>query len=170
MRVLIDGYNLLHVAHGREETAGIGRQRFCRLLAQWSKSTGHDITVVFDGTRPPEPLAGQLHDPDVEVMYSGGGRTADDVIAERIRASSAPRRLLVVSSDRAVRRSARKRRCLQAGSPEFLELLLTPTLPPDPKRLEPGEKQTGPSEKEAEEWMRRFGYDGKEDLCDYPEL
>ena len=48
---------------------------------------------------------------------------ADDVIARMIRQSSAPRRLTIVSSDRAILREARRRRCRTITSDQFLAQL-----------------------------------------------
>ncbi len=119
MPVIIDGYNLLHAARRYDEDGDLGRGQLCQLLGRWGRVARQEVLVVFDGAAPPEPLGRQLHGVGIEVIYSGPGRSADDLVVERIDASSAPRRLMVVSSDRQVRRAARRRRCGQVGSAEL---------------------------------------------------
>ncbi|HMN97297.1 MAG TPA: NYN domain-containing protein [Phycisphaerales bacterium] len=55
--------------------------------------------------------------------YAGPGREADECIGRMIDASTHPRRLTVVSSDRQVQRMARRRRCTTVASETFLALL-----------------------------------------------
>jgi len=59
----------------------------------------------------------------VRVVYAGHDLTADDVIDRMVRRSTAPRRLLVVSSDQAVCRRARLRRARTMDSARFLHEL-----------------------------------------------
>lgn len=170
MPVIIDGYNLLHAARRCDEDGDLGRGQLCQLLGRWGRVARQEVLVVFDGAAPPEPLGRQLHGVGIEVIYSGPGRSADDLVVERIDASSAPRRLMVVSSDRQVRRAARRRRCGQVGSADFFEQVLRVLARGRRSEPEPPEKRAGPAPEEVDEWLRRFGYDGDAKSSDYREL
>jgi predicted RNA-binding protein with PIN domain len=163
MPVVIDGYNLLHAARGVEGCSQLGRGQLCEMVAAWSRRTGESALLVFDGAQPSEALASQLHGEGVDVLYSGAGQSADQVIDEHIRASSAPRRLTVVSTDRAIRRAARRRRCRHATSADFLELMVRVLSKPRRPQVEPPEKRTGTPPEEVDDWLRRFGFDPEED-------
>lgn len=121
----------------------------------WAARNQLATTVVFDGSCPAGPLAKQIGDPRVEVRYAHP-RTADEVIAELISAHSAPRRLNVVSSDHAVQRAARRRRCAVTEADAFAAALLAPP-PQRPAPREPRAKRTGLSDGQAEQWLDEFG-------------
>ncbi|UCF31007.1 MAG: NYN domain-containing protein [bacterium] len=101
MRILIDGYNLIrHVpelAALERKDLEEGRDHLVRELAVYQASRGHRIWVVFDA-------GGSYHlgdrsekDRGVRVIYSGQGRSADEVIAGLCREHRAD---LVVTADR----------------------------------------------------------------------
>jgi len=163
MPVVIDGYNLLHAARGVEGCSQLGRRQLCEMVASWSQRVGEPVLLVFDGVAPSDALAGQLHAEGVDVLYSGAGRSADEVIGEQIRASSSPRRLIVVSTDRAIRQAARRRRCRHATSAEFLELMVRVLSRPPRVPSEPPEKRKGTPPDEVDDWLRRFGFDPEEE-------
>ena len=166
MPVLIDGYNLLHVARRLDEEGDFGRQQLCHMLGRWAGLTRQQVMVVFDGTQPSEGLGEQLHGRGVDVSYSGGGRTADQEIIERIAASTAPRRLTVVSSDRVIRRAAKRRRCVSVDSASFLETVLRRLVQAPRPRPEPPEKRAGLQPGETDEWLRLFRYDQDDEGSD----
>jgi hypothetical protein len=97
---------------------------------------------------PPEGPAG------VEIYYSGT-RTADEVLAELVDADSAPRQLMVVSSDRQVQKYARRRRCKVIDALDFARLLKAPAAP---RRLsEPRDKMQGLRKGQVDKWLKEFG-------------
>lgn len=151
MPYLIDGNNLMHAVG-----ADVGRTGLCKLLGPLVEA-GQRVCVVFDGSSPPPGMAQQIDDTSIEAYYSGK-RTADEVICERIAADSAPRRLVVVSSDRQIRAAAHRRRCVRLTSAEFaasLERLVEARH--RRHQTEPVEKRLGLSEEQLEEWLREFG-------------
>ncbi len=100
---------------------------------------------------------------NVNIRYSGPGREADDVIAHLLRHSTAPRSLVVVSSDGAVLRTSRKRKCRTLSSQQFLQHLTTDhaatgTGLPAPIAKPPG----GLSDDQVEAWLEVFDVDGEE--------
>ena len=169
MPVVIDGYNLLHAARGMEGGSQLGRRQLCEMVAAWSRNTGEPVVLVFDGAAPSDALASQLHAEGVDVVYSGVGRSADEVINEQVRASSAPRRLMVVSTDRDIRQAARRRRCRYATSSEFLELMVRVLSRPPRVPSEPPEKRKGTPPDEVDDWLRRFGFDPEEESGHEPQ-
>ena len=155
VRVLADGNNLMFAL--RDLGVDVGRGGLCRLLGEFAEATGLAVAVVYDGGAPEGPLAQQLEDRRIAVWY-GQDRPADEVLAEMIAAHSAPRRLTVVSSDRAVRRAARARRCRLADSGQFARRLIEPPPAPSPPAEPPG-KCAGLTGQQAREWLKAFGLD-----------
>lgn len=162
MPLLIDCYNVLH-AEKPVSLAGLGEASLCGLLAQSPWARG-GVTVVCDGR--PKP-----HSPDpgavgaVQLVFSGPGRSADDVIIELIQKDTSPRRLTVVSSDRTIRKAARRRRARDWSSEEFLSRLARAarggsgggaTSPGKPGAEPMGDEQ-------VERWLDWFGIDGEEE-------
>ena len=156
---LIDGNNLMHAL--RKADMQLGRVGLCRLLGELAAG-GEKIRVVFDGRPPPDQPGGQAQDDRVEVAYSGRG-SADDVIEECIAADTAPRRLTVVSTDRRIRKAARRRRCKAAASEEFAAAMLRALARPKrPAPTEPAEKRLGLSGEQVERWMKELQLDEEE--------
>jgi predicted RNA-binding protein with PIN domain len=95
-RLLVDGMNVIGSRPDgwwRDRPAAM-RALVARLAAL--AGGGDQVTVVFDGREPGEPVAA----PGVEVLFAPGGpNSADDRIVEIVAADEDPRRLTVVSSD-----------------------------------------------------------------------
>jgi predicted RNA-binding protein with PIN domain len=101
--ILVDGYSVIHSWPQLRKLAGksLAKQRdvLIRVLRQYGDHCGCRVTVVFDGYaakhRPDvqEPVAG------VEVMFSGAGQTADDVIERMVGTSESPGQITVITSD-----------------------------------------------------------------------
>lgn len=122
MPVIVDTYNLLHLTGELgAEAAALDIPSLARLITR-SRFAAEPIILVCDGTPPGgrRPIT----PPGVDVVYSGPDRCADLTIEHFIRRTSAPRRLTVVSSDRAIQAAARKRRAKVLDSETFLGRLL----------------------------------------------
>jgi len=84
VRVLVDGYSLLHawpqLAPQAPRHSARAREALIRVLTQYADSIGTPVTLFFDGagasSRPPEDPS----TPSLEVVYSRSGKTADDLI------------------------------------------------------------------------------------------
>lgn len=160
MPVLIDGNNLQHAAFEAQPDLLVGRVMMCQLLGGWAKRSGQRITVVFDGPSPEGDLLRQFGDSFVTVRFSGSGVSADSVIAELIEAESAPRRLVVVSTDRQVAKAARRRKAHAERSDDFWTRVQRDLAREASKPLEPPEKRRGLTNTEAtSEWLRKLGFD-----------
>jgi predicted RNA-binding protein with PIN domain len=92
-------------------------------------------------------------------MFAGGGKDADTVIERKILESSAPKRLIVISSDRRLRDAAQKRKAVSVDSESFwIELeKVNAARKKRKKRAEPKEKYEGITESETEYWLKIFG-------------
>jgi predicted RNA-binding protein with PIN domain len=121
MALLIDGYNLLHVTGIVGRGIGPGTLQRSRLallnfLAE-SLEPGElpHTTIVFDAHEA-SGLAEVTDHRGMSVHFATKYASADDLIEELIAADSAPRRLVVVSSDHRIQRAARRRRAKAVDS------------------------------------------------------
>ncbi len=169
MPILIDGYNLLRGAARWGPDKSLGQLHLCELLGRWSVLTGKPVTIIFDGPEPRSGYARQLGSCGIQVLYSGPGRSADELLIEEIQRCSAPRRLEVVSADREIRLAARRRRCREIGPEVFLKTVyaqMAASNARQPRRVEPATKQKGLGEGELHFWLAEFGLHGDHDGLD----
>jgi predicted RNA-binding protein with PIN domain len=168
MDLLIDGYNLLHQSPSMTVDRAPGwtqraRTRLIHWLARYLPPPVQAQTlVVFDAPKRPssldlEPDGSQssgIHRTDgsaIEVRFAIGYPEADQLLIELIGKHSHPSKLLVVSSDRAIRNAAQRRRSEHRASQEWIEDLLARSpqaLParyrhPDPHSLSHRPSTTG---------------------------
>ncbi len=161
MPLIIDCNNLLH-APKPTALAGIDELGLCRALGytHWQRE---GVRVVCDG----EPgVLGRLESPveGVELIYAGGRLSADEVIMQFIAGSSAPRRLLVVSSDRAIRRAAERRKARTWTSEHFARELAAALAARRKQRTDPGAAPNAHlTPGQVEQWLAEFGYEPNED-------
>ena len=121
MPLLVDTWNVLHQTGVLPpDLAGVGLKGLGQLI-QRSRWGSAGVVLVCDGT-PSGPHMGLPV--GIRAVFSGHDREADEVIEGYIAASSAPRRLTVVSSDRRIRTAARKRSCSVLTAELFLERLV----------------------------------------------
>jgi hypothetical protein len=153
---LIDGYNLLHsIRKVSEDSEQIGDVWLCRIISEYLRLTGQKGEIVFDGTGPRDK-SGFDNINNLEVFFAGLGSDADTVIESKIKASSAPRRLTIVSSDRRLRDAARGRKATGIKSQIFWDKLCR-QLSRKKAAKEPPAKRLGITESETEQWMKLFG-------------
>jgi predicted RNA-binding protein with PIN domain len=123
--LVIDGYNYVSrlrssALHGETNLDAL-RQALLGRLAGYKKRKALRITVVFDAYNSPLPGRQREQWRGVDVVYSGAGETADEVIIDWIR--QRPAGLVVVSSDRAILDEA-KRRGVSFLTPVKLEQMI----------------------------------------------
>jgi hypothetical protein len=157
MPLLIDCYNVLH-AEKPPLLAGLDVAGLCRALGRsgWARES---IVVVCDGEASPLGLT-ESPVATVELVYSGAHRTADRVIIDRINRDTAPRRLLVVSTDHEIRQAARRRAAGVQRSETFLHTLARQL--GRPRSIPPADEKPNPadiSEAEVDRWLEQFGYE-----------
>lgn len=83
-RILVDGYSLLHnwpeLAAGKPRHAAAARDALIHRLALYQDASGTPITVIFDGSGRTRKGAPDEFARQIEVLYSGAGQTADQMI------------------------------------------------------------------------------------------
>jgi predicted RNA-binding protein with PIN domain len=154
--LIIDGTNLLHaIYHIAGESVAVSDVGMCKALNEYLKLTGEKGEIIFDGKGPPDKT---LFDNIVhlEVSFAGMGTDADTIIEDKIRASTAPKGLTVVSSDRRLRKAARARKATAIKSEHFWADLQR-QLSRKAKVEEPAAKRQGISASETKQWLDFFG-------------
>jgi hypothetical protein len=87
VRILVDGYSLLHnwpeLAPGKPRHSAAARDELIRILTLYRDAIGIPLTIVFDGANAPAGTPRPVSTSEMEVLYSRAGQTADDII-ERV--------------------------------------------------------------------------------------
>jgi predicted RNA-binding protein with PIN domain len=107
VRILIDGYSLLHswpeLAPGAARHSATARDALIAKVTQYRDATHTPITIIFDGQGAPAGTPKQPSGPELEILYSKAGKTADDMI-ERVTYRMRPYgQVLVITDDYAER-------------------------------------------------------------------
>jgi predicted RNA-binding protein with PIN domain len=158
MRILIDGYNLLHASGVFGETRGprgfeASRKALLEVLAELLGDDRTKATVVFDANDAPPGLPSRVVHEGIQVVFARDHPSADALIEEMIEDHNAPTALTVVSADNRVIAAARRRRAKAVPSGEwFAELCAAARQGPqtESKPPPPG------SDYEVERWLREF--------------
>jgi uncharacterized protein len=104
--VIIDGYNVTRSSGFSDDyrTARLQseREKFLVLVAGYKARTANRITVVFDAAKTDELTGNRADFEGVEVVYTRGGQSADDLIKEYVENYANPGNVLVVTSDKAI--------------------------------------------------------------------
>jgi len=106
VRILVDGYSLLHswpeLAPGKPRYSMEARDELIRMLTLYRDAAGTPITVVFDGAGK---SAGTEFSstPELEILYSRSGQTADQIIERVAARMSGFGEVLAVTDDYAER-------------------------------------------------------------------
>jgi predicted RNA-binding protein with PIN domain len=107
VRILVDGYSLLHnwpeLAEGAPRHSEAARDALVEMLTQYQDANGTPVTVFFDGrgNRKSKPKNESLG--AVEVLFSSSGQTADDLIERAAHRFQSYGEVLVVTDDYAER-------------------------------------------------------------------
>ncbi len=158
MPFILDGYNLLRALQKIDAYADLTEVELCRCLAEFLRVVNDRGRIVFDGIGPPDKRE-LLNIRGLDVSFSGHDSDADSVIERKIEQNTAPRRLVVVSSDRRLRAAAARRKAASMPVDVFWSALCK-TLSRDAQKIsEPREKREGITERQAEAWMDYFDLD-----------
>ncbi len=78
VRILVDGYSLLHswpeLAPGKPRHSAAARGELIHWLTLYRDAIGTPITVVFDGGGAPVGTPATLSTPEMEILFRGQGR------------------------------------------------------------------------------------------------
>ena len=107
VRIMVDGYSLLHswpeLAHGHARHSASARDELANVLRRYSDAVQTPVTIVFDGGGHRGTRQETQSTPQVEILFSRAGQTADQII-ERVTHRMKPYgEVLVVTDDFAER-------------------------------------------------------------------
>jgi predicted RNA-binding protein with PIN domain len=127
VRILVDGYSLLHgwpeLAPGRPRHSARARAELIHVLTRFNDATGTPVTVFFDGAgAPPGTPRAESH-PAVEVLFSHAGQTADDMIERAAHRFSAYGEAMAVTDDVAERETVTGMGGLASSCANFIRLV-----------------------------------------------
>jgi predicted RNA-binding protein with PIN domain len=127
VRILIDGYSLLHawpeLAEGAPRYSERARDALIELLTNYHDACGTPITVFFDGNRARYTKPSAKNAGAVEVLFSRAGQTADDMIERAAVRFQAYGEVLVVTDDGAERDLVQGFGGLTSSCASFISLL-----------------------------------------------
>jgi uncharacterized protein len=107
VRILVDGYSLLHnwpeLAPGKPRYSAAAREELVHRLTLYRDAIRTPITIVFDGANADRSQTAVESTPEVEIIYSRTGQTADDIIERAAYRLSAYGEVLAVTDDHAER-------------------------------------------------------------------
>lgn len=105
---IVDGYNVLHALFRGADKEEIFARRdwLADRLAGFVALRDAQAVLVFDGRGPESTSTRPIRGAEVEVVFAGGRFTADTLIARRIAGQPADARVVVVSADQEVQRTA----------------------------------------------------------------
>jgi predicted RNA-binding protein with PIN domain len=107
VRILVDGYSLLHnwpeLAAGAPRHSEAARDALVEMLKQYQDACGTPVTVFFDGTGARRSKPKNQSGGAVEILFSSGGQTADDLIERAAHRFQPYGEVLVVTDDFAER-------------------------------------------------------------------
>ena len=158
MPYIFDGHNLLQTIQKTDEEFQLLEEvGLCRILSLYLKRVRDHGHIFFDGLGPADK-SGFLDLERLEVYFSGPEKEADEFIEMKIADNTAPKRLVVVSTDNRIRSAAQKRKAASVRCDLFWPDLVKHM---DKQKLifEPKEKRTGISDLETDQWMDAFGLD-----------
>jgi hypothetical protein len=145
--------NLLTARSPAAQLEPARRNLLDRLATGHGRDAAH-LIVVFDAKSAPPGVPARQQVFGIEVSFAPD---ADERIEELIARESAPRSLTLVSDDRRLQQSARRRGCPVLGCLDYLERLTAhPTPPPAPPPEAPAKPQRSSGE-ETRYWLERFG-------------
>jgi predicted RNA-binding protein with PIN domain len=107
VRILVDGYSLLHswpeLAPGWPRYSAFARDELIRRLTLYQDFSGTPVTIFFDGSGPGPGPASTPAAHEVEVLYSQAGQTADQLIERATHRFAPYGEVLAVTDDNAER-------------------------------------------------------------------
>jgi uncharacterized protein len=164
MPLLIDGYNLLYATGIVGRGIGPGSLQRSRLAllnflaASLDPGEVTHTTVVFDARQAPWGLPRVVQHHGITVHFAAKYESADALIEELIKADSAPRRLVVVSSDHQIQRAARRRKAKAIDSDAwYAELLRARRARQETASEAPAQPPVPLLEEDVNYWIRQFG-------------
>lgn len=163
MRLLIDGYNLLHQSDLLGSTRGIDwlpkarRRLFLALEQHLPASVSRQVTVVFDRHSKKPIDADSQRASGIRVLFAVDYPEADDLIEVLIARHPQPKQLLVVSSDHRLQKAASRRKANFIDADAWYDKLVAGHLNQPIEEASPNEKPvTEVTDADVSEWLTKF--------------
>ena len=159
-KIIIDGYNLLHCSAWpatKDRDLEGQRDNLIRQLQTYAARQGESIVVVFDNSRG--AMKQILHGSLLKIVYSPASKEADEVIQQMIRKAPNTRNIIVVSTDRAIRNTAKDHGAISMRSESFCHLLFSNETNTSYSTTSEEDKEL--SAEEVEYWKRLFEEGGE---------
>lgn len=137
-----------------EEYQSLDEASLCRIISEYLLRVRTYAQVIFDGLGPRDKSELSGID-NLEVYFSGQDLEADDIIEEKIEEYSAPKNMVVVSTDRRIRAAATRRKSISVTSDLFWVSMIEQLDRKKPTPM-PKEKRHGLNEMETDQWMDEF--------------
>lgn len=103
VRILVDGYSLLHawpeLAPGHARHSAAARDELIQQLTLYQDAISTPITIFFDGAGASPNTPAPLCTPELEVIYSRGKQTADELIERAVHRFADYGEVLAVTDD-----------------------------------------------------------------------
>lgn len=129
IRILVDGYSLLHswpeLAPGHARHSAAARNELIHKLTLYQDAIGTPITIFFDGAGAPSGTPPAPSTPEVEVLYSRAGQTADQMIERASHRFAQYGEVLAVTDDRAERETVSNVGGLSSSCWNFIQTVET---------------------------------------------
>jgi len=163
--LILDGHNVLFamLPGGKApspDALEAAQAQLVGSLIRHHSATGEPATVVFDSSRFRGGAHGDRRESGLRILFTHPPNTADDEIRRLVEASTAPRRLRVVTSDREVMRACTARGAAVVPSPVFLREMRLEAQRAAPDEAERDAKTGRPSAEEMDEFLKAFGEAG----------
>ena len=160
MHLIIDGYNLLHVAHSLIHLDSIQlqweRDRLIDQLSAYQLLRPCGITVVFDGWRGGWSTEKREKKKRIELVFSKLGEKADEVIKRLVKEKGSG--VIVITSDKDIARYAERLRVSVISSEQFQEKIERSSIEFDEnlggREEEKGARIKGPSRRPSKKEKR----------------
>lgn len=169
MKILIDGYNLLHAIGFRGDLAAPGNLEQARLsmLEKLSRYLAppecQNLLVVFDAGRRSRSKPQQYVYRNIQVEFAYDYEDADTMIESLIRKHSLPKSLLVVSSDHRIQNAAKRKKARFVDSDRWIDQLEHPK---QPRYKRPNLSSKSTFDVDTDYWLRQFATDEIDDIIE----
>ena len=155
MAYLIDGNNLIGSAPDFSLADPESRGKMVSLIRKFQESKNTKITVFFDG----EPQSSELKNPinaKLTVVYPRYGLTADDEIKRMLDNYQQHKEIILVTTDRELKKYAKDKGARTINSIEFYFTLKKAFLSQGKKEETLKRVHTLVSQNEVEQWLKIF--------------
>jgi hypothetical protein len=129
VRILIDGYSLLHcwpeLAPGKARYSAAARDDLIGRLTLYQDAVGTPITIFFDGNSGPSGTRTAASPAEVEVLYSKAGQTADQMVERAVHRFAPYGEVLAVTDDHAERQTVLSLGGLASSCLNFIQTVET---------------------------------------------